>query len=132
MHYLCNRTSVGLPLRIFKSVGSESFFLKPIRIPSVFGSVSKMQKWCFRSDPTATLIHILKIFLMIFICWILFKKSFDYSFYFLFFVLFAYVVLFAVSILNTFEKWTFIIVIYMLTWNTIVVQYVQFLFNKID
>ena len=42
MQYLCNRTFVGLPMRIFESVGSESIFLKPIRNPSVFGSVSKM------------------------------------------------------------------------------------------
>ena len=42
MQYLCNRTSVGLPMRIFEFVGSKFIFLKPIQNPSVFGSVSKM------------------------------------------------------------------------------------------
>ena len=42
MHYLCNRTSVGLPFGIFESVGTELIFPKPIRNPSDFGSEPKL------------------------------------------------------------------------------------------
>ena len=42
MHYLCNRTSVGLSFGIFESVGTELVFPKPIRNPSDFGSEPKL------------------------------------------------------------------------------------------
>ena len=46
---LCNQNSVGLPLHIFESDGTEAYFEVPIRYPSDFGSEPKKMV-PFRSD----------------------------------------------------------------------------------